>query len=120
MKDLEILIKEFIELLQIDVEELKIEQEEEGIYRVHLQTPDSGIVIGPHGKNMNIFSNIIKLLITKKLDARAKVHFEVNDYGKQKQEKFFHFIESKINAVLKSGKDIKLPFLTAYERKKVH
>ncbi len=120
MKDLETLIEQFFELSQIAVDEVLLEQQESGIYKITLKTPDSWIVIGPHGKNMSIFSNILKLLLSKKLDSRVKVHFEVNDYGKQKQEKFFNFIESKIKYVTESWKDLKLPFLTAYERKKVH
>jgi len=120
MKDLETLVKQFFELSEITVDEISMEEQESGIFKITLKTPDSGIVIGPHGKNMPIFSNILKLLLSKKLDARVKVHFDVNDYGKQKQEQFFQFIESKIKYVGESGKDLKLPFLTAYERKKVH
>jgi len=48
------------------------------------------------------------------------LHLEVNDYLKSKEERLFSFIESKIAIVEKSGKDLVLPFLTAYERKKVH
>lgn len=120
MKDLKILVERFFKLSQIHVDEISLEQQENGIYMVKLKTPDSGIVIGPHGKNMSMFSNILKLLFSKQLNSRVKVHFDVNDYGDQKQEKFFAFIESKISYVTKTGNDLKLPFFTAYERKKVH
>jgi len=39
---------------------------------------------------------------------------------KQKEEKLFGYIQSKIEYVESSGKEITLPFFTAYERKKVH
>lgn len=120
MDELKNMVEQFFDLSQIHVDEVILEKQENGIYKVTLKTPDSGIVIGPHGKNMQLFSNILKLLFSKKLDSRVKVHFEVNDYSAQKQEKFFNFIESKIKYVNESGNDLKLPFLTAYERKKVH
>jgi hypothetical protein len=49
---------------------------------------------------MSLFSNVLKLLISRKVDARVKVHFDVNDYAEQQEEKFFTFIESKIKYVL--------------------
>jgi len=120
MKDLETLLERFFELSQITVDELTLQQQENGIYQITLKTPDSWIVIGPHGKNMALLSNVFKLLFSKKLDTRVKVQFEVNDYGKHKQEQFFSFIEAKVKHVAESWKDLKLPFLTSYERKKVH
>lgn len=120
MEDIKALINKLFELAQINIDSLEIIEEESGIFAVTLKTPDSGMVIGPHGKNIAMFGNIIKLMLSKHLDKRVRVHFDVNDYGSQKQDKFEKFIQSKIAYVKSSGNDVKMPFLTSYERKKVH
>jgi len=38
----------------------------------------------------------------------------------KKDEKLYGYIESKIQIVEKTGQEFRLPFFTAYERKKVH
>lgn len=45
---------------------------------------------------------------------------EVNDYLKSKDDRLFRYIDSRIDYVLKSGKEIALPNFSAYERKKIH
>ena len=119
-KEIDKIIKDFFSLLQIEIENIKASVEEENIYNIKIETPDSWIIIGPHGKNIDVVQGILRLLISKKLDAKASLHLEVNDYMKSKDERLFEFIKSKISFVEKSGKDIRLPFLNSYERKKVH
>ena len=48
------------------------------------------------------------------------IHLEVNDYLQAKEEKLLLYVQSKIELVEKSGKDFRLPFLSSYDRKKVH
>lgn len=59
-------------------------------------------------------------MISKKAGEHIHIHVEVNDYLEKKDEKLIGFIQTKIDYVKDSGKEIVLPFLTAYERKKVH
>lgn len=114
------LLEKFFELSHITIDELSIQESEPGIFNISLSTPDSGMVIGPWGKNIIMFANILKLLLSKHLEKRVRVHFDVNGYQQSKQEKFLSFIESKIGYVKSSWGEVKLPFLTSYERKKIH
>lgn len=117
---LENLVQEFFAKLAIDFSELSITQEAEHIYRVSLKSTDSALLIGPHGKNLETLTHILKLLLSKKQEAHIHIHLEINDYLERKDEKLIAFIESKIKLVQSTGKEIILPFLTSYERKKVH
>ena len=114
------LVEEFFKALTIQVDLCEVTQEEENIFLVKIETKESGIVIGPHGKNLETIKFLLKLLISRKMERNIALHVEVNDYLKLKEEKLFLFIQSKIALVEKTWKDLKLPFLTAYERKKVH
>ena len=111
---------DFFERLTIKIDSCEVTTEEQGIYLVKVKTEESGIVIGPHGKNLETIKFLLKLLISKQMEKNIILHLEVNDYLKAKEERLYSFIESKIAIVEKSGKDLQLPFLTAYERKKVH
>ena len=117
---LEKITQDFFQKLGIDFTQLSIQEEAENIYRICLQTNDSALLIGPHGKNLETLSHILKLLLSKKTQKHIHIHLEVNDYLEKKDEKLLWFIESKIKQVQSNGKDIILPFLTSYERKKVH
>lgn len=114
------LTSEFFNKLSIHIDSCEVKAEWLNIFLVKVETKESGIVIGPHGKNLETIQFLLKLIISKQQQQNIVLHLEINDYLKIKEEKLFHFVQSKIEIVKKSGKDIELPFLTAYERKKVH
>lgn len=118
--ELQVICGSFFEKFWIIPEAIIIDEEQTDIYRVTLKTPDSHLIIGPHGKNLEHFSHILKLIFSKKLGKFIHLHLEVNDYLQEKDAKLFRFIESKIEYVKTSWKEIILPQFTAYERKKVH
>jgi predicted RNA-binding protein Jag len=45
---------------------------------------------------------------------------EVNDYLQAKEEKLLSYVQSKIDLVERTGKDFRLPYMSSYDRKKVH
>lgn len=51
---------------------------------------------------------------------RIHVHLEINDYMKNKDEKLYRFLDSKIAIVKHTYQSVQIPNLTAYERKKAH
>jgi len=113
-------IKIFFEKLQIDIETLNIECLEWNIFNIKIKTDDSWIVIWPHGHNIENIQNLLRLISSQTLDKKISIHLEVNDYMKTKDERLYSFIKSKIIYAEKNWKDLKLPFLNSYERKKVH
>jgi len=113
-------IKIFFDKLQIDIETLDIECSEWSIFNIKIKTDDSWIVIWPHWHNIENIQNLLRLISSKTLDKKVSIHLEVNDYMKTKDERLYSFIKSKVSYAEKNWKDLKLPFLNSYERKKVH
>lgn len=111
---------EFFENFWIPIESMQIHKEEWHIFFINIQSPDSALLIGMHGKNLEAFSQIIKLIAQKETKDAFHIRLEVNDYLKQKDEKLYSFIDKKIHIALEKQTDVELPFLDAYERKKVH
>lgn len=118
--EINLLVNTFFEKLELNIESIEVIKEEENIFLIKIKTPDSWIIIWPQGKNLESIKLILKLLISKKIWNKIKLHMEVNDYMESKDEKLFSFINSKISIVEKTSKDIQLPFYSAYERKKIH
>ena len=119
-KEIEKLILDFFSKIDIEISSLEIVKQKENIFLIKIKTPESGLVIWTHWKNLKDFEYIIKLLISRKIDENIKIHLEVNDYIYNKDQQLFSFIDSKIKTVKESKKDFRLPFLSAYERKKIH
>jgi len=119
-EQIEQIAQDFFSKLWADHSDLKVSEEGKNIFRIHVKSEDSHLLIGPHGKNLDTLNFLLRLIISKHSEDRITTHLEVNDYLEQKDAKLLKFIETKIAYVKESGKEIILPFFTAYERKKVH
>lgn len=87
---------------------------------ITIQTPDSALIIGMHGKSLESFCHVLARLIEKKTSLFVHVHLEVNDYMKEKDERMFRFLDNKISEAMSTGTDVRIEWLTSYERKKAH
>lgn len=112
--------KEFLEKLQLDVTLVEVEIQEENIYNVIIKTSDSSLIIWHLWKNLEDFRLVLKAVLSKNIDKKFKLHIEINDYISKKDDRLINYVSSKIDICRKTWKEIILPFLNAYERKKVH
>lgn len=110
----------FFEKLWVHYNNLEISEEKDNIFKIAIKSDDSHLLIGPHGKNLESLNYLLRLLISKNCEWFITTHLEVNDYLEQKDKKLSQFIQTKINYVKESWKEIILPFFSSYERKKVH
>jgi predicted RNA-binding protein Jag len=120
IETIEKLSKEFFEKLWVDIDSLEVIEEGEGIFLIKVESKESPLLIWQNWKNLENILSIVKLILKKNLWEGVKLHIEVNDYLKTKDDKLKNYIISKIEYVLKSGRDLKLPFFSAYDRKKIH
>lgn len=104
----------------MQVTDIQVRKEQEDIYYVKIQTPDSGILIGPKWRNLDDIQAVLKIMIMHLLGRSVIIHMEVNDYLQAKEEKLLAYVRTKIEIVDKTWKDFRLPFLSSYDRKKVH
>lgn len=114
------LVDKFFTKMWIEFSNLEIKQELENIYYIKLESTDSPLLIWTKGKNLDDIKNILKIMINKLAQESIIIHIEVNDYLKSKEDKLINYIKTKIEIVEKTWKDFKLPFFSAYERKKIH
>lgn len=119
---IESICQDFFKLMKIDIKNLtiKCEDEERWIYFVHLETDDSKLLIWTHWQTLEYIKHLLSRMIERQLWDSVVLHLEINDYLKSKDEKMFRYIDSKIDFVIKSQKNIVLPEYSSYERKKIH
>lgn len=113
------LFEKFFHGLGIEVTSITI-IEEGGDISLRLETPDSPLIIGMHGKNLEVFQHLLCRMLEKTVGHFVHLHLEVNDYMKSKDERLFRFLDSKITLVMETREVTRIPNLNAYERKKAH
>lgn len=114
------LTEDFFQKLCIEIENIEINIEEENIINISLKTPDSPLVIGYSGKNLEDIRTVLKQILRKTVWENLSIHIEVNDYLEQKESKLIDFVKKKIELAKSTWKEVVLPFFNSYERKKIH
>jgi len=104
----------------LNISSIEVKNEEKNIFLVKITSNDSWIIIWPNGKNLDHILNILKLIIRKNTEHNIKIHIEINDYIKNKDDRLKNLIVWKIKFVEKTWKDLMLPFYSSYDRKKIH
>jgi len=113
------LVTEFWTGLGITLEKVETVVTAEDV-NIHIQTPDSALIIGMHGKSIGAFQHILARMIERVTGNFARVHLEVNDYMRSKDDRLFKLLESKIQYLMTHGGKTTLSSLSAYDRKKAH
>ncbi|NUJ97398.1 KH domain-containing protein [Candidatus Gracilibacteria bacterium] len=114
------IVEGFFGKLGLNFSQLEVEERDNNLYYIKIKTEDSGIIIGPKGKNLEYIKIILRLLLANMLEKSVNINLEINDYLESKEERLFSMVKSKIEIVIKTGKDLRLPYLSGYERKLVH
>jgi spoIIIJ-associated protein len=112
--------EQFFNLAWVHWDRIDVKEEESDIFLIHIESDDSKLLIGPHGKHLTDIQGLLRMIIHKVLESKVKLHIEINDYIKTKDERLFSFIEAKIKQARETQNTIELPFFTSYERKKIH
>ena len=120
LKEIEWFAEVFFEKLNIDIDFLEVVLEAEDIFFVKVDSPDSGLIIWNHWTNFEAIQSMFRNIFSNKYDKKIKLHLEINDYVHNRDAKLFAFIDKEIEKAKSTGRNMKLPVLNWYERKKVH
>ncbi len=120
-KELQNISVEFFEKLWISYDSIEVKNDDDSnIFNISIQSNESWLLIWPNWKHLDALQAILKQIISHRVWKKIKIHLEVNDYIKSKDDRLFDFIKSKVEYVKKSKKDFCLPYYWAYDRKKIH
>lgn len=94
--------------------------DETGAYRVHIETQETGLLIGYHGRTLESFQIILGIMVSKALESWVKVYVNVGDYREKREETLMHMAMRAAERAIASGRAVEIPDLTASERRVVH
>jgi len=122
---MELLIKEtlekLLEILKISYTGTKITKEGNEVYYAEIETSNSSLLIGWHGETIAALQHILKCLLWKQgVESKKQVILDVDGYKKRQEESVIRLAERKAEVAVNSQKEIILPPMNAYLRRKVH
>jgi len=122
---MELLIKETLEeilkIMQVDFSGVLVEKEGETSFYVSIATSNSNLLIGWHGETIASIQHILKCLLwKKKLGGKIQVIVDVDGYKKRQEESVIRLAERKAEYAIENQKEVVLPPMNPYFRRKIH
>ncbi len=94
--------------------------DETGAYRVNIETEETGLLIGYHGKTLESFQILLTIIVSKKLESWVKVYVNVGDYREKREEALMLIAQRAAERALTLGRPVELARLSPSERRIVH
>ncbi len=99
---------------------VSVDIDETEAYRVHVETEETGLLIGFHGRTLESLQIILGLLVSKALGTWVKVYVNVGDYREKREEALMLMAQQAADRSIAQGRAIELSHLSASERRVVH
>ena len=97
-----------------------VDIDETEAYRVNIQTEETGLLIGFHGKTLESFQIILGLIVSKELEAWVKVYVNIGDYREKREEALMLMAQHAAERALTMARPVELAHLSASERRVIH
>src|SRR3989344_8841076 len=99
---------------------VSVDTDEEGAMRVHIETEETGLLIGFHGQTLESFQLILGMIVAKKLGEWKRVYVNVGDYREKREEALMYMAQRAAERAVESGRAVELTRLTPSERRVIH
>jgi len=120
INDIKKFVDTFFDKLLIEINNIDITLNKKDVYIIKLDTPNSEILIWTYGKTFEAIQDILRNTLSHKFDKKIMLQLEINNYVHNKDSKLFSLVDKEIKHAKEVWRNMKLPVLNWYERKKVH
>lgn len=110
---------ELLETLSIEGE-VSVDEDESQAFRVHIETPETGLLIGFHGQTLESFQILLSLIVGKTLGSWEKVYVNVGDYREKREEALMYMAQRAADRAITGGRPVELSRLSPSERRVIH
>src|SRR3989344_5812630 len=87
---------------------VSVDVDETGAYRVHVETEETGLLIGFHGKTLESFQILLGIMVSKKLSEWVRVYVNVGDYREKREEALMFMAQRAAERVIATGRPVEL------------
>jgi spoIIIJ-associated protein len=112
-------VEDLLHRLEV-VGSVEVNTDETGAFRVRVETEETGLLIGHHGKTLESFQLILGIVVSKKLGRWVKVYVNVGDYREKREEALMHMAQRAAERALAMGRPVELSRLSPSERRIIH
>lgn len=105
--------------LGVEAEIETIEETDEN-YIAHVNSEDSGFLIGRQGRTLDAIQFLVNLLLNKELKKKKRVLVDVARYRERRKEYLKKLARNIAGRVIKNGKSFLLEAMNPYERRIIH
>jgi len=99
---------------------VSVDTDESGAFRVHIETEETGLLIGFHGRTLESFQLILGMITGKQLGKWERIYVNVGDYREKREEALMYMAQRAAERALASGRPVELSRLSASERRVIH
>jgi len=99
---------------------VSVDTDESGAYRIHIETEETGLLIGFHGRTLESFQMLLGMMVSRKLGKWERVYVNVGDYREKREEALMYMAQRAAERALSSGRPVELTRLSASERRVIH
>lgn len=119
IKAVQTIAEELLGKLEI-VGSVSVTTDETGAFRVNIETEETGLLIGHHGKTLESVQLILGIIISKKLGRWVKAYVNVGDYREKREEALMHIAQRAAERALALNRPVELTRLSPAERRIIH
>lgn len=99
---------------------VSIDTDESGAFRVNIETEETGLMIGFHGRTLESFQMILGMIVAKQLGTWERVYVNVGDYREKREEALMYMAQRASERAITTGRPVELSHLSAAERRVIH
>ncbi len=113
------IVEEMLAKLEI-IGTVSVSLDETGAFRVGVDTEETGLLIGHHGKTLESLQLIVGIIVSKKLGRWVKVYVNIGDYREKREEALMHMAQHAADRALALARPVELTRLSPAERRIIH
>ncbi len=113
-------IEELLDLLGITDAKVSIEPEDEGVFKIDIDSEHTGVLIGRQGETIVNLQLLLSLIIYKKLGEWQRLVVDVGGWRQQREESLKKLAQNTAQKVKLSGEEVILTRLSPFERRIIH
>ena len=116
--NIEVFLAEFINSISTDAK-YDVKKDNDSV-KVDIDGENIGFLIGYRGETLYAMQNIISAVANKNIDNRVRVLLDIAGYKEKREKTLEDLADKTAQKVIKTGKDVTLEPMQAYERKIIH
>lgn len=117
-------LESLLSKMGISINKIRIEKDNDGSYKINLETSHPSLIIGHRGENIGALQQLTRLLLWKEAEKnngeKPEISLDIDGYRRRQEQNVINLAERKVEMVRKLASPQSLPAMSPYFRRVVH